>query len=68
MVIPTKNRAELLRQTLRSIDEQSTLAAEVIVADDGSTDETERVVREFGARHLHDHVATGARQLPVTPV
>ncbi len=28
--------------------------AEVIVADDGSTDDTERVVREFGACHLHN--------------
>jgi glycosyltransferase involved in cell wall biosynthesis len=54
VVIPTKNRAELLRQTLRSIDEQSMAPAEVIVADDGSTDETELVVREFGARHLHN--------------
>jgi GT2 family glycosyltransferase len=54
VVIPTKNRAELLRQTLRSIGEQSMAPAEVIVADDGSTDETERVVHELGARHLHN--------------
>lgn len=54
VVIPTKNRAELLRQTLRSIGEQSMAPAEVIVADDGSTDETERVVHECGALHLHN--------------
>jgi GT2 family glycosyltransferase len=54
VIIPTKNRAELLRQTLRSIDEQSMAPAEVIVADDGSTDETEQVVREHRARHLHN--------------
>jgi hypothetical protein len=54
VVIPTKDRAALLRQTLRSIGEQSMQPAEVIVADDGSTDDTERVVREFGACHLHN--------------
>jgi GT2 family glycosyltransferase len=54
VVIPTKNRAGLLRQTLRSIGEQSMAPAEVIVADDGSTDETEQVVREFGARHVRN--------------
>jgi glycosyltransferase involved in cell wall biosynthesis len=52
VVIPTKNRAALLQQTLRSVGEQSLPASEVIVADDGSTDHTEEVVRAFGARHV----------------
>jgi glycosyltransferase involved in cell wall biosynthesis len=38
VVIPTKNRAELLTQTLRSVGEQTLRPATVIVADDGSTD------------------------------
>lgn len=50
VVIPTKDRAELLAVTLRSVSEQSLAPAEVIVADDGSTDETEDVVRRAGAR------------------
>ena len=54
VVIPTKNRAELLRQTLRSVHEQSLPAVEVIVADDGSTDDTEHVIRTAGARHVHN--------------
>lgn len=54
VVIPTKDRAALLRQTLRSISEQSMPPVEVIVADDGSTDDTEQVIREFGARRLHN--------------
>jgi glycosyltransferase involved in cell wall biosynthesis len=54
VVIPTKNRAELLRQTLRSVHEQSMAAVEVIVADDGSTDDTEHVIRAAGARHLYN--------------
>jgi glycosyltransferase involved in cell wall biosynthesis len=54
VVIPTKNRAELLRQTLRSVHEQSLGVVEVIVADDGSTDDTEHVVRAAGARLIHN--------------
>lgn len=52
VVIPTKDRARLLEQTLRSIGEQTLSASEVIVADDGSTDDTEEVVRAAGARHV----------------
>jgi hypothetical protein len=52
VVIPAHNRAGLLRDTLRSVAEQEEPAAEVIVADDGSTDDTARVVEEFGAIHL----------------
>jgi glycosyltransferase involved in cell wall biosynthesis len=49
VVVPTKDRAELLDQTLRSIAEQTAPAAEVIVADDGSTDHTADVVARHGA-------------------
>jgi glycosyltransferase involved in cell wall biosynthesis len=49
VVVPTKNRAELLDQTLRSISEQAAPATEVIVADDGSTDRTAEVVARHGA-------------------
>jgi hypothetical protein len=54
VVIPTQNRAELLTQTLRSVREQSLPPAAVIVADDGSSDDTERVVRTAGARYLRN--------------
>jgi hypothetical protein len=47
VVIPTYNRAHLLPQTLASIVEQSSPPAEVIVVDDGSTDETEVLARGF---------------------
>ena len=49
VVVPTKDRARLLDQTLRSIAEQTEPAAEVIVADDGSTDDTADVVARHGA-------------------
>ena len=44
VVVPTKDRAQLLDQTLRSIAEQTSRPAAVIVADDGSGDDTAAVV------------------------
>jgi GT2 family glycosyltransferase len=40
VIIPTYNRAYCLEQTLRSVFDQSHTPLEVIVVDDGSTDET----------------------------
>jgi GT2 family glycosyltransferase len=54
VVIPTKDRAELLAQTLRSVSEQTSPALEIIVADDGSSDDTESVVVAAGARYLRN--------------
>jgi glycosyltransferase involved in cell wall biosynthesis len=50
VVIPTFNRAELLRQTLDSVFAQEFTDYEVIVVDDGSTDATPRVLTEHGER------------------
>ncbi len=49
VIIPTYNRAELLRHTLTSLLNQTLDSAkfEVIVVDDGSTDHTDKVVDEF---------------------
>lgn len=46
-VIPTKNRADLLRRALQSVAGQSYAELEIVVVDDGSTDSTEEVVRSF---------------------
>ena len=40
VIIPTNNRAELLKRTLESVWAQTITDFEVIVADDGSTDGT----------------------------
>jgi len=47
VVIPTYNRANTLRECLEYLQKQSTRDFEVIVIDDGSTDETKKVVTNF---------------------
>ncbi|WP_448528220.1 glycosyltransferase family 2 protein [Raineya sp.] len=47
IIIPTYNRASLITQTLQSVLEQQFSDFEVLVIDDGSTDNTEEVVFPF---------------------
>jgi len=51
IVIPAYNRAGLLKPTLRTILEQGFTDYEVIVVDDGSTDNMKEVVEAFSADH-----------------
>jgi len=46
VIIPTYNRASYLREALASVFTQTFALWEVIVVDDGSTDDTSRVIRE----------------------
>jgi GT2 family glycosyltransferase len=48
ILIPTFNRAELLGQAIQSSLAQTYSDREIIVIDDGSTDETHSVISEFG--------------------
>lgn len=48
VIIPTYNRAALLREALDSVLGQTFSNYEVIVADDGSTDDTPAVVSSYG--------------------
>jgi cellulose synthase/poly-beta-1,6-N-acetylglucosamine synthase-like glycosyltransferase len=50
VVIPTYNRADLLRAALESVLAQSVLPKEVVVVDDGSTDHTAQMVSEIASR------------------
>lgn len=52
VVIPVRERADLLRATLRTVAEQTSPPAEVIVADDGSSDGSAQVAEQAGARVL----------------
>ncbi|MBS1558116.1 MAG: glycosyltransferase family 2 protein [Bacteroidetes bacterium] len=53
IVIPTYNRAGFIRKTIDSALSQSFQNFEVIVVDDGSTDNTEEVVRSIDAQKIH---------------
>ena len=49
LVIPAYNRADLIAETIQSALRQSTPFREVIVVNDGSSDDTEAVVGSFGS-------------------
>ncbi|MGH2664061.1 MAG: glycosyltransferase family 2 protein [Actinomycetota bacterium] len=51
--IPTRNRAHLLRDCLRSVLEQSLADIEVFVSDNASTDDTAHVVASFRDPRVH---------------
>lgn len=48
--IATYNRAEMLRETLESIISQAPNDCEIVVSDNASTDETQRVVSDYSQR------------------
>ncbi len=50
VVIPTYNRAHLIGETLKAVLDQSLPPVEVIVVDDGSTDDTGEILTRFGGR------------------
>ena len=50
VIIPVKNRADLLYVTLQNILGQSLTPAEVCVVDDHSTDHIKEVIAQFGSR------------------
>jgi glycosyltransferase involved in cell wall biosynthesis len=50
VIIPTYNRAALLRETLDSVLQQSRPAEEILVVDDCSPDETVQVVAQYADR------------------
>ena len=50
VIIPTHNRARLLTEALESVFAQEEQAFEILVVDDGSTDETPEILRCHGDR------------------
>lgn len=59
VIIPTFNRAHYLGDAIDSVLQQTLADVEIIVVDDGSTDDTERVVASFGAQVIYERTANG---------
>jgi len=63
VIIPTYNRAGMVKEAIESVLAQGYADRELIVVDDGSTDETERVVSSFAPRLTYiyqDHQGVSA--------
>jgi glycosyltransferase involved in cell wall biosynthesis len=69
VIIPTYNRAQMLREALDSVRRQTVQDVEIVVIDDGSSDDTAEVVQSYGPtvvllRQTHQGVAA-ARNLGI---
>ncbi|MBL4709703.1 MAG: glycosyltransferase family 2 protein [Flavobacteriales bacterium] len=55
IIIPSYNREKLLPDAIESILEQGYDAIEIIVIDDGSTDNTKELVRNYGSKVIYHY-------------
>jgi len=60
LISPCRNEADYMRQTLDSVVAQSVRPAEWVIVDDGSTDDTPRILAEYAARHDWIRIVTRA--------
>jgi biofilm PGA synthesis N-glycosyltransferase PgaC len=51
LISPCRDEAQYMRQTLDTVVSQSVLPARWIIVDDGSTDETPKILAEYAAKH-----------------
>ena len=62
IVVPSYNRANLIAKTIESVLSQSFKDFELIIVDDGSTDDTAAVVAEFTDTRIHYHKKENAER------
>ena len=58
LISPCRNEAQFMRQTIASVLAQSVLPVEWIVVDDGSTDATAAILREYAAQYPWIRIVT----------
>ena len=58
LISPCRNEADFMRQTLDTVIGQSVQPAKWVIVDDGSTDDTPRVLAEYASRHPWIQVVT----------
>jgi poly-beta-1,6-N-acetyl-D-glucosamine synthase len=58
LVSPCRNEAGLMRQTIESVLQQSLRPLEWIIVDDGSTDATAEILREYATQHPWIRIVT----------
>jgi poly-beta-1,6-N-acetyl-D-glucosamine synthase len=58
LISPCRNEAQFMRQTIDSVLAQSVLPVEWVVVDDGSTDETAAILREYAAQYPWIRIVT----------
>ena len=67
MISPARNEAEYIRDTLDSVLAQTVQPKRWIIIDDGSTDDTPRILADYAARHpiieVHTRANRGRRAL-----
>lgn len=58
LISPCRNEADYMQETLDSVLAQSVLPAKWIIVDDGSTDETPRILAEYAAKYPWIQIVT----------
>ena len=53
VIIPTYNRANLVGEAIKSVLKQTYQDFEIIIVDDGSTDNTKEVIRDFKDKRVN---------------
>jgi len=64
VIIPSYNRANFIKRSLNSVFEQSYKNFEIIVVDDGSTDDTENFIKNYPDRRIRYIKHTENRGVP----
>ena len=67
VIIPTYNNAEYIGQTVASVFKQTHNSYEVIVVDDGSTDDTRLVLQPYGSRIRYIYKQNEGKSIPLKP-